>query len=536
MHIFHIFGTTLADKARILVFNIASGLLSLAFVSFVYHFSLKYDYDLLFMEHSQSLVNLEKVRDAINVSQTLLHTAQNSAEILGARDNIVTQWNLYEKSQSRLLDSSDSGNLLFNAYYFFVEDGVIEHKKLELEKHLKDLESAIYAYLEIFQPKTLEYSSDKIQQSVSELNRKISLILHLNLQFTEIKKERNSTLHNMLQKAILVIMCLIMLVTILLSFLILRNIKNLHATLEQKVNEKTRELQNLNDSLQMMIDNEVLENRKKDQIMYQQARLASMGEMIGNIAHQWRQPLNALMLLIQTFKVKSQNGKLTQEFIELQVEDGLKIAKRMSQTIEDFRNFFNSSSDKEFFNLKENLQDSISLVDAFLKQNEITITIDCADDIMLFGYKNAFSQAILNLIKNSEDVLKEREVMPARIRIAVEIAQESESKNESTKDCVKILFMDNGGGIKLDDIQKIFEPYFTTKHKSVGTGIGLYMSKQIIEKQMQGSIEVRNVRYDDVFNIVCKGEECAQDCKQKDGTCGAQFIITIPLSAKKEKQ
>ena len=538
MRIFQFFGTTLEHKARVLVFNIASGLLSLAVVSFVYHFSLKYDYDMLFMEYSQPLAELEEVRRVLNNSQNIMQG--NQEEILQAKQSIIMQWNSYKALQNRLLDESDLTHFLLNIYHLLIKGDFVLRKKKELQDNLESLNLEIGAYLEFLDPKKEQNTppqtlSEEVKQSISILNNKISRIAHLNLQFTEAKKVRNNALHSALQKIILVIICLIMLITMLLSFLILRDIKNLHATLEKKVQEKTQELQNLNNSLQENIKKEVLESRKKDQIMYQQARLASMGEMIGNIAHQWRQPLNALMLLIQAFKVKSQNGKLTKEFIETQVEDGLKIAKRMSQTIEDFRNFFNSASDKEPFNLRENIYDSISLVDAFLKQNEIEVIVECPKDIMLCGYKSAFSQVLLNLIKNSEDVLKERKVTLAKIRILVEFIEEGENKDNPIKECVRILFMDNGGGIKLDDIQKIFEPYFTTKHKSVGTGIGLYMSKQIIEKQMQGSIEVRNVRYDDTFNIVCNGGECAQNCMLKDGTCGAQFIITIPLSVQKEK-
>lgn len=537
MRKFRIVGTTLGDKARILVFNIASGLLSLAIVSFVYHFSLKNDYDMLFMEYSQSLAELEGVRDAINHSQNLLHGVYSNKEVLQEKQNIISHWEIYKNLQNNLLEKSHSTHFLMNVYQFFTKDDSILHKKMELEADLRELNQAIHLYLEFLSAKMeQEKAGEEMKQNINRLNRKISEIAHTNLHFTEAKKVRNNVLHSVLQKITLVIMCLIMLITMLLSFLILRNIKHLHATLEQNVREKTKELQNLNNSLQEIIKKEVLESRKKDQIMYQQARLASMGEMIGNIAHQWRQPLNALMLLIHTFKVKSQNGKLTQEFIELQVEDGLKIAKRMSQTIEDFRNFFDSTSDKEEFNLKENIYDSISLVDAFLKQNDIEILVECADYIMLFGYKSAFSQVILNLIKNSEDVLKEREVIPAKIKIRVEMKECGFIKEGDDKNCVRILFMDNGGGIKLDDIQKIFEPYFTTKHKSVGTGIGLYMSKQIIEKQMQGSIEVRNVCYDDAFNIVCENGECGQDCKLKDGICGAQFILTIPLNTGENKE
>lgn len=528
MKIFRIFGTTLEAKTHVLVFNIASGLLSLAVVSYVYYFSLKYDYDVLFTEYSQSLISLEELHKSITNAQNILIAHRlEEAEIVKAQETIIAQWENYRNIQNNLVNESYFTHFLLKIYYLFGGENLILGEKSSFETHLNHLDSAISYYLASLQ--NFKVSKEEIfEQSANHLNVEISRMIDASLRFVEIKKARNNALHSVVHKVVLVMMCLIMLTTILLSFLILRNIKSLHAMSEQKVQEKTKELQNLNNSLQEKIKQEVLESRKKDQIMYQQARLASMGEMIGNIAHQWRQPLNALMLLIQTFKVKSQNGKLTQEFIDLQVHDGLKIAKAMSRTIEDFRNFFHSSSDKEVFNLRANIQDSISLVDAFLKQNEISVVVDCPQDIELYGYKSAFSQVILNLIKNSEDVLKERLISPARIRIVVGIENGEICKEFSSKSCVKILFTDNGGGIKLEDIQKIFEPYFTTKHKSVGTGIGLYMSKQIIEKQMEGSIEVRNVHYN---NILCQEKVCMPNCPIKDGSCGAQFIIRIPLKS-----
>ncbi len=530
MKIFKIFGTTLEAKARVLVFNIASGLLSLAVVSYVYYFSLKYDYDVLFAEYSQSLISLEGLRKSVNDTQELLMKASGEREIVKTQEAIITQWANYQNLQSNLLSESYFTHFLLKIYYLFGKENLNLYEKSNFKENLNHLNDVINEYLVLLQNviQELPIQWEISKQSAENLNQEISRMIDASSRFIEIKKERNNTLFSVVHKVVLVMMCLIMLTTILLSFLILRNIKSLYAMSEKRVQEKTKELQNLNNSLQEKIEQEVLESRKKDQIMYQQARLASMGEMIGNIAHQWRQPLNALMLLIQTFKVKSQNGKLTQEFIDLQVNDGLKIAKAMSQTIEDFRNFFHSSSNKEVFNLKENIQDSLSLVNAFLKQNEISVMVDCPEHIELYGYKNAFSQVILNLIKNSEDVLKDRLISPARIYIVVSMENDGTMKEFSSKGCVKILFTDNGGGVKLEDIQKIFEPYFTTKHKSVGTGIGLYMSKQIIEKQMQGSIEVQNVRYNDKLNL-CKEKVCMLDCPVKDGTCGAQFIITIPL-------
>ncbi len=528
-----IFGTSLEAKTRILVFNIACGLLSLAVVSYVFFYSLKYDYNTLFAEYHQSLIELEELRQILNsVKNYSSNVGLSQSQMLELQGEIEKHWEWYKKNEMKNSQENYLLLMVLRIYDFFDKNHSILREKEELQDKQRDfheLDSSIQTFLESLN--ALNNNPLEIKNQIAVLNQEISNMILSSLNLVEIKKDRNSALHNILHILVLVIMCLIMMVTIWLSYLVLSNIKHLHNTLEIKIQEKTKELQDLNNSLQETIKKEVLESRKKDQIMYQQARLASMGEMIGNIAHQWRQPLNALMLLIQAFKVKSQNGKLTQEFISTQVDDGLKIAKRMSQTIEDFRNFFHSSSQKESFNLKENIEDSVSLVEAFLKQNEIELSIECSEDIVLYGYKSSFSQVLLNLIKNSEDVLKERRITPAKIRVSAFRNQHRfTQKDGNQEECVQILFMDNGGGIRLEDIQKIFEPYFTTKHKSVGTGIGLYMSKQIIEKQMQGSIEVRNIKWNQDLKSCALGEYL-QDCPIKDGEYGAQFIITIPLKS-----
>lgn len=526
-----IFGTSLEAKTRILVFNIACGLLSLAVVSYIFFYSLKYDYNTLFAEHHQSLVELEELRQILNNTENYSNNTKLSrSQISELQSEIKRYWDSYKANETKNSQRSNLILLALKVYDFFDKHDTIlkeKEKLLNKQKDFNKLDSSIQTFLKNLN--TLKENPFEFKNQIAILNQDISNIILSSLNLVEIKKDRNSALHNLLHILVLVIMCLIMMITILLSHLVLSNIKHLHNTLETKIKEKTKELQDLNNSLQETIKKEVLESRKKDQIMYQQARLASMGEMIGNIAHQWRQPLNALMLLIQAFKVKSQNGKLTQEFINTQVEDGLKIAKKMSQTIEDFRNFFHSSSHKEPFNLKENIKDSVSLVEIFLKQNEIELNIECPEDIVVYGYKSSFSQVLLNLIKNSEDILKERQITPAKIRIAASIKETKIApKDTKQEEYVQILFMDNGGGIRLKDIQKIFEPYFTTKHKSVGTGIGLYMSKQIIEKQMQGSIEVKNAKW----NLDAKLSptiECLQDYPTENNQCGALFIITIPL-------
>jgi len=293
-----------------------------------------------------------------------------------------------------------------------------------------------------------------------------------------------------------------------LGWLIIKNIKELVTNLHLVVENKTKELQELNAKLEIKVKEEVEKNREKDKIMHQHAKLATMGEMIGNIAHQWRQPLNSMSLIIQSFGIKSMKGPLKQEFIDKQVEEGLRISQHMSETIDGFRNFFKPSESREYFNIEKSLNDTIS----FLEDNDINITILAEQEFKMFGFANEFSQVIINFLNNSIDNFKQQNInFEKNILIKIESYK---------KDMIKLVFIDNGGGIPKNNIDKIFEPYFTTKHKSFGTGIGLYMSQQIIEKQMQGSIEVQNI----IMNFDHNSYKCAQ------------FTMILPIKQRKAQK
>ncbi|WP_110558303.1 sensor histidine kinase [Helicobacter cinaedi] len=322
---------------------------------------------------------------------------------------------------------------------------------------------------------------------------------------------------------ILAIFMFIVITTIIILALSIRQSINInHLTLEQLVQEKTQELQNLNENLQKSIDYEVEQNRKKDLIMYQQARLASMGEMIQNIAHQWRQPLNSLMVLIQSFKSKAMQKKLDDEFVLTQTQYGMKIATEMSNTIENFRNFFRPENKTEPFTLSASIWDSVELLKAQLIESSIEVKVcieESEKDLSIDGFQNSFTQVILILINNAIDALKltmenkegEKDFSPL-------IAISLDKVGYNVALCVK----DNAGGIHLEDKSKVFEPYFTTKHKSVGTGVGLYMAKQIIERQFNGTINVANTHWSN-------GDfERNKDSRNKE-YFGAEFSINIPL-------
>jgi C4-dicarboxylate-specific signal transduction histidine kinase len=250
----------------------------------------------------------------------------------------------------------------------------------------------------------------------------------------------------------------------------------------------------LNKELEERVENAVLKSKQKDHLMAQQGKLASMGEMIGNIAHQWRQPLNALGLLLQKQQIFFDRGLLTSEKLKESIDKGTLLINKMSSTIDDFRDFFKPNKEKTDFDVKEVIDDTLELIGATLYNNNISLILDITEDVNIHGYKNEFSQVILNLINNAKDILCEEGKSQGEITI-------SSSVHANT---VNIYISDNGGGIKEGIIEHIFEPYFTTKEEGKGTGIGLYMSKMIIEDNMGGVLSVANNDKGAVFTISMK--------------------------------
>lgn len=247
----------------------------------------------------------------------------------------------------------------------------------------------------------------------------------------------------------------------------------------EALKEETRERQRVAEAL-----------REKDRLLLQQSRMAAMGEMINNIAHQWRQPLNALGLNIQRLPLFYELGDFNGAFLQASCDDAMKLICHMSQTIEDFRNFFKPDKEKLDFNVNRVIQQTINLVDASFRSNNIQLTFQSAGEILINGYPNEFSQVILNILQNARDVLMERHVPDGLVAIA--------SSVENGRAVITI--RDNGGGIPPGIIAEIFELYFTTKGSN-GTGIGLYMSKNIIENNMGGKMSVRNMEDGAEFRI-----------------------------------
>ena len=243
------------------------------------------------------------------------------------------------------------------------------------------------------------------------------------------------------------------------------------------------------------------ELKRKDNLIAQQSKMAAMGEMIGNIAHQWRQPLSVISVAASGVKFQKEMNILDDEHFLQSMEGIIKSSAYLSQTIDDFKNFISDNKKKNKFNLKIYVHKNLSILETMLKTNHIKLIIDIEDGIVLNNYENELTQVLINIITNSKDALIENQIGKKVIFIIAKSDQNS----------VLISIKDNAGGIEENIITKVFDPYFTTKHKSQGTGLGLYMTNRIIDESMNGNIEVKNTQY-----------------SYQDKICtGAEFIITF---------
>jgi signal transduction histidine kinase len=266
-----------------------------------------------------------------------------------------------------------------------------------------------------------------------------------------------------------------------------------HIQAHEELKKTNAELKKLKDSLQKQVNAAVQELRNKDHLLIKQSRQAAMGEMIGNIAHQWRQPLSAVAAIVQDIEDAYEYDELTEEYLHSSVEKTMKQLSYMSRTIDDFRNFFKPNKEKKDFSVQKVLEDTINFVEKSFSFHNIKINLVVKQDSTINGFPNEYSQTVLNILNNSKDAIVENKINPGKINIVANI-------NEKGQSVVSI--EDNGGGIPANIIDKIFDPYFSTKEQGKGTGIGLYMSKTIIEDNMNGKIAVQNIGDGVKFTIV----------------------------------
>ncbi len=262
--------------------------------------------------------------------------------------------------------------------------------------------------------------------------------------------------------------------------------------LEQKVDEKTKELRDLNKNLEQRVKDEVEANRIKDKQLNDQAKFAQLGELIGNIAHQWRQPLNAISSAATGMQLMRNMGMADEEEENQSIKDIADTAQVLSSIINNFRDFVNQKNEKHNVILQDLLKTNIDIFESSYEE-DIKITIDFPEEELEFVLvSSSFSQVVLNLLKNARDALL-NSTKDDEKEIVIELKNNEKEIVMSVKD--------NGIGIKEDILPKIYDPYFTTKHQSQGVGLGLYIVRESVEKHLNGNIDIEMINNWTIFKV-----------------------------------
>ncbi len=260
---------------------------------------------------------------------------------------------------------------------------------------------------------------------------------------------------------------------------------------QRQLKQKSKELEELNKNLQTMIQQEVQKSRQKEKMLLAQERLAKMGEVVAMIAHQWKQPLNAIRTALSFIDLKLQQQQCTHRECGPVLKKVFEQLEHLSTTIDAFKDFFKPQKHKNRTDFQAIVQKALSLTEMELKKDNINVEVTTKNIQQFDSYENELVQVVVNLIKNAHDALIERNVQNPTIWIEI--------------DGTTLEVKDNAGGISEDIIDKIFEPYFSTKSHN-GTGLGLYMSKTIVENHAKGRLLVQNSKEGAVFTITLPKE------------------------------
>lgn len=288
-------------------------------------------------------------------------------------------------------------------------------------------------------------------------------------------------------KMVITILIFAIIMAIFFTIIFTRALKNIF----EFVVKQGDELHELATNLDKKVMMNTLEIAKRDRLLQNQSKLAELGDMIGNIAHQWRHPLTRLSLTLQNLKAYKNKGKMSDEMFKEAMENSIYQIEFMSNTIDNFKDFYKKDEKKSDFIIKDAIENVLTIIGAVLEHSNIKLEINCQKEVSIEGNKNEFSQVLMNLIINAKDAIDEKAI--GNGVIIINICQKDEK--------IKIEVCDNAGGIPNCLIDEIFNPYFTTKEIK-GTGIGLYISKAIIEDKMNGKISVENGEKGAVFTII----------------------------------
>jgi len=360
-----------------------------------------------------------------------------------------------------------------------------------------------YSYIH---PKT-KIEMSKI--SYFTLNKEWSWIIGVGFHDDIISQEINEWQQNMdilIKNSIYLHVALLLFFTIILFIVVFIINKFTNKTIleyKKSVEQKQNELNTINNNLEIKIKEEVAKSTQQAKILQEQAKMVALGEMIGNIAHQWRQPLSIISTAATGIKVKKEFGISNDEDEIKMLSTINESAQHLSQTIDDFRDFLKGDDSKKIFFINKIIEKTFIIEEAVIKNNNIKVIKDFDKDVEIFNLPQALLQSCVNIINNAKDALKKLDDKDRYMFVSTKILSNK----------IRIEIKDTAGGIPDDVITKIFEPYFTTKHKSQGTGLGLHMTYNLINQNMGGTISVRN----DTFEYKDKSY------------CGAIFTITLPV-------
>ena len=276
-------------------------------------------------------------------------------------------------------------------------------------------------------------------------------------------------------------------------------LKEFNTNLEKLVDEKTHQLQELNESLEQKVNEEINKSKKKDRVIFQQNKMASIAQMLHNIAHQWRQPLNAISTSSSAMLLNKELDLLDDKSFKDSCNLIIDKSQYLSNTIDNFRNFFSINESLEEKNIASVITQSLSYINIVLEESSINLQLDLEENVRVNIYENEFKQAFLKILDNSIESLEKHTKLEDRV-IIIKIEDN------------KLIIQDSGCGISQEIIDRVFEPYFTTKHQSQGVGLGLYMVQEILSKQMNFTIEIKNEEF--IYNNKTqKGLEFVIDLK-----------------------
>lgn len=487
--------------AKFLPFVFSIGLFTLFLVAYLSIKGLKDDFDGSVPEPLSELSLLNDFQ-----SQYMLETIdilQDNPKGTKTYATSFYQWSLYKNLSQSLNEQRGVFSFLRHIYkttFLTKQNDMI----LSLERKKQQLVEEVEKTITLEAANILKADRDLLYEHAKKVNSISANIITTQVALHTLEKEITDHFHNATIGLLCMITLLVFIIVVCIDIVVIGFIRRLNQYLEEQFNNATADLRKLNAHLQNEIAKKVEDIRKKDIAIYAQSKLAAMGEMVQNIAHQWRNPLNSLGLVMQDIQQKFNRNSLTKEILNKHITTSLALADNMSNTIDIFHNFFRLDNSFEHFDIKDAIHEVVIIYEPLLQALNIQIHIeyDTQEEYRIFGNKHAFMQIVLVLLGNIKDVFAERKIKNPYCFITL-------GKKDST---LRLDIYDNAGGINPHIIDRIFDIYVTTK--KMGTGIGLYMAKEMLTKYLQGNIHAKNI----TFNY--NGEYCK----------GALFVLELQLS------